>query len=292
MPQCFAVAVGQRLARGQGRARRRLGRVISLGANAIGDRIRRGRGRAHRTAVARCPRRRHGLACCRRCAPPLAGPQRGSRPARSTSCSRCPATCAGWPRARSSSTTRLAAGEAVIITNPDDPGAAVGLVPEFSYDESRRGGRDRARIVCAVLDGVLATAVHRRSSITNWATPSTSCARRYARRPMRSAPSVWDRRPPTSPTRADWSSNCWNPHGNTGFPTTRRRARCACWRTPRTSTRSSRSVPGLSRMPGPAGPQSSSEARIANDALRPLGAVVRSARMAAVNTILNSAWSD
>ncbi|CNN33817.1 Uncharacterised protein [Mycobacterium tuberculosis] len=48
---------------------------------------------------------------------------------------------------------------------------------------------------------------------------------------------------------------------------------------------------GLSRSPGPAGPQSSSEVQIANDALRPLGAVVRSARMAAVSAILNSAWS-
>jgi hypothetical protein len=42
----------------------------------------------------------------------------------------------------------------------------------------------------------------------------------------------------------------------------------------------------------PPGTQSSSEARIANDALRPLTAVVRSARMAAVNAILQSAWPD
>ncbi|MDD4866919.1 MAG: hypothetical protein PHQ28_07335, partial [Mycobacterium sp.] len=38
--------------------------------------------------------------------------------------------------------------------------------------------------------------------------------------------------------------------------------------------------------------QSSSECRIADDALRPLTAVVRSARMAAVNAILHSAWAD
>ena len=30
----------------------------------------------------------------------------------------------------------LAAGEAVIVTHPDDPSVAVGLVPEFGYDES------------------------------------------------------------------------------------------------------------------------------------------------------------
>lgn len=42
----------------------------------------------------------------------------------------------------------------------------------------------------------------------------------------------------------------------------------------------------------PIGTQSSSEARIAGDALRPLTAVVRSARMAAVTAILHSAWAD
>jgi hypothetical protein len=42
----------------------------------------------------------------------------------------------------------------------------------------------------------------------------------------------------------------------------------------------------------PMGVQSSSEARIASDALRPLNSVVRSARMAAVSAILDSAWPD
>ena len=40
----------------------------------------------------------------------------------------------------------------------------------------------------------------------------------------------------------------------------------------------------------PIGLQSSSEAQIANDALRPLDAVVRSARLAAISAILHSAW--
>ena len=42
----------------------------------------------------------------------------------------------------------------------------------------------------------------------------------------------------------------------------------------------------------PIGTQSVSEAQIANDALRPLDTVVRSARMAAVSAILQSAWQD
>jgi hypothetical protein len=41
----------------------------------------------------------------------------------------------------------------------------------------------------------------------------------------------------------------------------------------------------------PIGLQSSSEVQIANDALRPLARVVRSARMAAVGAILYSAWA-
>jgi hypothetical protein len=41
----------------------------------------------------------------------------------------------------------------------------------------------------------------------------------------------------------------------------------------------------------PIGTQSASEARIADSAMRPLAAVVRSARMAAVTAILHSAWS-
>jgi hypothetical protein len=40
----------------------------------------------------------------------------------------------------------------------------------------------------------------------------------------------------------------------------------------------------------PIGLQSSSEVQIASDVLRPLGGVVRSARLAAVSAILNSAW--
>ena len=40
----------------------------------------------------------------------------------------------------------------------------------------------------------------------------------------------------------------------------------------------------------PIGLQTSSEAQIANDALRPLASVVRSARMAALSAILYSAW--
>jgi hypothetical protein len=42
----------------------------------------------------------------------------------------------------------------------------------------------------------------------------------------------------------------------------------------------------------PIGLQTSSEIQIANDALRPLASVVRSARIAAVSAILQSAWQN
>ena len=43
---------------------------------------------------------------------------------------------AGWPPGTQFERDALAAGEAVIVTHPDDPSLAVGLVPEFGYDES------------------------------------------------------------------------------------------------------------------------------------------------------------
>ncbi len=42
----------------------------------------------------------------------------------------------------------------------------------------------------------------------------------------------------------------------------------------------------------PIGLQSSSEVQIAGDAMRPLAQVVRSARLAALEVILQSAWND
>ena len=137
----------------------------------------------------------------------------------------------------------LAAGEAVIVTHPDDPGVAVGLVPEFGYDESRRRTRD-PRVVRAVVDRLLAAAAPRLSTGPNSARPNTRCDWRFGPRPMRSPPSGWDQQASTSTIRAGWWSSCWNPHGITRFPSLLRRAHCGCWRTPHTWMRSSPSAPG------------------------------------------------
>ena len=69
---------------------------------------------------------------------------------RSTWCCRFPATCAGWPPGTQFERDALAAGEAVIVTNPDDPSTAVGLVPEFAYDDSDETKSMRSPELCAL----------------------------------------------------------------------------------------------------------------------------------------------
>jgi hypothetical protein len=54
----------------------------------------------------------------------------------------------------------------------------------------------------------------------------------------------------------------------------------------------SRSSDAPDRVIAQIGAQSSSQAQIATNALRPLTTVVRSARMAAITAILHSAWAD
>ena len=262
--------------------------------------------------MARCPRRRDGLA--------VADAARGGWPAVSDADGPgrlrgtinvvlpVPGDVRGLAAGTQFERDALAAGEAVIIANPDNPATAVGLVPEFFYDDLEDSTDDATGLpeLCAL-------------SWTVYSLPGAPVFDHYElgdaeytlRSAVRSAADALGAiglgsAASTSTIRGDSSSSYWNPHGNTAFPTMRRRAHCGCWRTPRTSTRSSRSARGsvdrptlriVSRRPSlPAssrvGTQSSSEARIASDALRPLTAVVRSARMAAVTAILHSAWAD
>jgi hypothetical protein len=139
----------------------------------------------------------------------------------------------------------LAAGEAVIITNPDDPGTAVGLVPEFAYSDLEEtdapddGNPEPPELYA------LSWIVYSLPGAPPFEHHELGDAEYALRSAVRSAvPSAWEPPHPTSQTHADLSNNCWNPRGNTGFRTTRRRGRCGYWRTPRTSTRSSRSARG------------------------------------------------
>jgi hypothetical protein len=203
----------------------------------------------------------------------------------------------------------LAAGEAVIITNPDDPGSAVGLVPEFSYgdlEEAADGEPDLPEL-CALswivysLPGAPVFEHHElgdaeyalRSAVRSAADALVAIGvgsavsdiedpRGLVEQLLESARQ--HRIPDHAPSRAlRVLENAAHVDAiiavSAGFSRLRDSS---------TDRSAARMVGGLE----PIGMQSSSEARIASDALRPLTAVVRSARMAAVSAILHSAWPD
>lgn len=182
----------------------------------------------------------------------------------------------------------LAAGEAIIITHPDDPAAAVGLVPEFNYDgldeiddgaglpelcglswmvyslpgspvfdhyelgDAEYALRSAVRSAADALGAIgLGTAASDVDDPRGLVEQLLESARQH-------------RIPDHAPTRAlRVLENAAHVDAIIAVST------------------------GLSR----SGPQSSSQDRIATDALRPLSSVVRSARMAAVTAILHSAWA-
>jgi hypothetical protein len=194
----------------------------------------------------------------------------------------------------------LAAGEAVIITNPDDPGTAVGLVPEFSYSDlddagtatDGPGGDPNPPELCA-----LSWMVYSLPGAPAFEHHELGDAEYTLRSAVRSAADALGTLGLGSAT-----SDVADPRGLVEQLLESSRQHRVPDHAPSRALRVLENAAhvdaiiavsaGLSRLPGPAGPQSSSEALTANNALRPLTAVVRSARMAAVSAILNSAWSD
>jgi hypothetical protein len=211
----------------------------------------------------------------------------------------------------------LAAGEAVIITNPDDPDTAVGLIPEFSYSDLEEAADDEPGLpeLCALswtvysLPGAPIFDHHElgdaeyalRSAVRSaadalgaigLASAAADIADPRALVEQLLESSRQHRVPHHAPSRAlrvlenaahvdaivavsaglnllpDSTSD--RPPQAGGTPT------------------AARMVGGLK----PIGAQSSSEAQLASAALRPLTAVVRSARIAAISAILHSAWLD
>lgn len=141
----------------------------------------------------------------------------------------------------------LSAGEAIIIANPHSPATAVGLVPEFSYqddDDTPDDYETGLAELCTLTWTVYSLPGAPILDHYELGDAEYTCGPPCALPPTRWAPSGWDRPRPTSTIRGGWSNNCWNPHDNTAFRITRRRARCGCWRTPRTSTPSSPSARG------------------------------------------------
>lgn len=176
----------------------------------------------------------------------------------------------------------LDAGEAVIVANRCDPTMAVGLIPEFRYDES--GAAPGMPEVCALswtvysLAGALDLDEHELAE--------TEYALRSA---VRSASEAL-----TAIGLGAAGVDVDDPRGLVEqlLETTRhhRIPDHAPSRAVRVLETAAHVDAIITVGTGSTRPQSSSETRIAGDALRPLAQVVRSARMAAVSAILRSAW--
>jgi hypothetical protein len=201
----------------------------------------------------------------------------------------------------------LAAGEAVIIGTPLHPATAVGLVPEFSYDDAEEAPDYEADFaeLCAMtwtvysLPGVpvldhyelgdaeytLRSAVRSAADALGAiglasATADIDDPRGLVEQLLESARQ--HRIPDHAPSRA------LRVLENAAHVDAIIAVSAGLSRSDSPDRFTAPIAAGLE----PVGTQSSSEARIASDALRPLTAVVRSARMAAVTAILHSAWAD
>jgi hypothetical protein len=201
----------------------------------------------------------------------------------------------------------LAAREAVIISNPDDRAAAVGLVPEFSFGDLEETD-DEAGLPES---GALSWTVYSLPGAPVFDHNELGDAEYALRSAVRSAADALGaiglgaaaadvddprglveqllesarqhRIPDHAPSRA------LRVLENAAHVDAIIAVSAGLSRSSDSPDRfSAPSIAGLE----PLGTQSSSEARIASDALRPLTAVVRSARMAAVDAILHSAWAD
>ncbi|EUA11969.1 hypothetical protein I546_2440 [Mycobacterium kansasii 732] len=203
----------------------------------------------------------------------------------------------------------LAAGEAIIVTNPDDPGTSIGLVPEFSYHDTEQTADDDAAVpeVCA-----LSWMVYSLPG-TPVVDPCELGDAEYAlRAAVRSAADALG-----AIGMGPSAAGVDNPRGLVEQLLESTRQHRIPDHAPSRALRVLENAAhvdaiiavsaGLSRLPDsasdrfpprvaagfePIRAQSSSEVRTAVDALRPLTAVVRSARIAAVSAILHSAWSD
>ncbi|OBI48653.1 hypothetical protein A5707_17710 [Mycobacterium kyorinense] len=176
----------------------------------------------------------------------------------------------------------LAAGEAVVVSDRDDSTVAVGLVPDFGSDDADTDARE---------SGALSWTVYSLSGLPVAGHDELGDAEYGLRSAVRSAAEALG-----AIGLGSTGSDVDDPRGlvEQQLETTR------CHRIPDHAPRRAVRVletaahvdaivtvsAELSRVRT----QSSSEAQIADDALRPLATVVRSARMAAISAILQSAW--
>ncbi|HTQ18569.1 hypothetical protein [Mycobacterium sp.] len=181
----------------------------------------------------------------------------------------------------------LTVGEALIISNPDDPGTAIGLVPEFNYGDT--DCEDDSPDLCALswivysLPGAPALEHHELGD-----------AEYALRSAVRSAADALG-----SIGLGSAATDVADPRGLVEQMLESARQHRVPEHAPSRALRVLENAAhvgaiiavsaGLSRLPTG---NSASETQIASDALRPLAGVVRSARMAAVSAILRSAWQD
>jgi hypothetical protein len=200
----------------------------------------------------------------------------------------------------------LAAREAVIVANPDDPATAVGLVPEFAYgdlEEDDAAGLPESGALSWTVYSLPGAPVFDRYELGDAEYTLRSAVRSAADAlgaiGLGAAASDVDdprglveqllesarqhRIPDHAPSRA------LRVLENAAHVDAIIAVSAGLSRSSDSPDRFS--APGVAGLE-PIGTQSASEARIASDALRPLTAVVRSARMAAVDAILHSAWAD
>lgn len=188
----------------------------------------------------------------------------------------------------------LGAGEAVIISNPTDPNSAIGLVPDYDYNDDDSDPPELCALTWMVysLPGPAAFDCHElggaeyelRSAVREAADALSAMG-------LGSASGVDNPRELVEQMLESTRQHRVPDHAPT-------RALRVLENAAHVDAIIAVSA-GLSRLPERTsaapeivGTQSSSEGQIATDALRPLTAVVRSARLAAVNAILHSAWVD
>jgi len=177
----------------------------------------------------------------------------------------------------------LSAGEALIVSG--ERRSAIGLVPEFHYDEAESEADETAE------PGALAWTVHSLPSVPVSVHVDLGEAEYTLRSAVRSAADA------LGSIRFGYSgADVADPRGLVEQVLESTRLHRAPDDAPPRALRVLEKAAHVDAIIAvgfgltPIGTQSASEAQIASEALRPLSAVVRSARMAAISTILHSAW--
>lgn len=188
----------------------------------------------------------------------------------------------------------LAAGEAVIVTNPDDPAASLGLVPEFCYDDPPEAPDDDPT---ALELSALSWTVYSLPGIPAFDHYELGDAEYALRSAVRSAADTL-----SAIGLGSVAADVSNPRDLVEQLLESARQHRVPSHAPSRAVRVLENAAhvdaiitvstDLSRLPDPPGLPSLSETQAATDALRPLHEVVRSARIAAVRAILHSAWQD